>query len=282
LLKRNPNLIAPDLIICDEAHHAIARTWKNLIEQLSTSNGARLIGLTATPIRGTTAEDKELIEFFLGPDNIIDIDPGGELTPIDYLQKQGYLANVERQDKIKHDSKFIVPTAIWKAVAKSRDLPEDFLEILAQDNKRNYAIAKKLLELGKAKKRTLYFGTNRFQAKLMCAVLISFDIAAAYVDGDTPKAYRKDVINKFKSGDIDIICNCELFTTGFDEPEIQAIVIGRPTMSRILYQQMVGRGMRGPKMGGTPSFELYEMDDGLEQYGIALADRYFIDQWNEY
>ena len=45
---------------------------------------------------------------------------------------------------------------------------------------------------------------------------------------------------------------------------------------------MVGRGMRGPKMGGTPSFELYEMDDGLEQYGIALADRYFIDQWNEY
>jgi len=141
-------------------------------------------------------------------------------------------------------------------------------------------LLKKLIELGKAEKRTLYFGTNRFQTKLMCTILISLAVKAAYVDGNSPTAYRKDVIQKFKMGELDIICNCELFTTGFDEPKIEVIVIGRPTQSKILHQQMIGRGMRGPKMGGTPSFELYEMDDSLDDLGIEGTQHFIAEQWN--
>ena len=282
LLNNNPSSINPGLIICDEAHHAIAPTWKALINKLSEANGVRVIGLTATPVRGLdTAENDELIEFFQGNDHILDIDPMDSDTAIQYLQSKGYLAyisNDTQNDKIKSEEPLTIPTSVLRAASKAKELPEDFLTILAEDHKRNIAIAKKLLGLGKAKKRTLYFGTNRFQAKLMCAVLISFDIDAAYVDGETPMEYRLDVIKKFKSGDIDIICNCDLFTTGF-EPKIEVVVIGRPTKSIVLHQQMIGRGMRGPKMGGTPSFELYEMDDGLEGYGIDLADHYFTQQW---
>ena len=54
------------------------------------------------------------------------------------------------------------------------------------------------------------------------------------------------ILDKFR-----FFCNCDLFTTGFDDPKIEVIMIGRPTKSIVLHQQMIGRGMRGPKMGGT-------------------------------
>ena len=89
--------------------------------------------------------------------------------------------------------------------------------------------------------------------------------------------YRRDCIKKFKNGEIDIICNCDVFTTGFDEPKIECIFIGRPTKSIVLHQQMIGRGMRGPKMNGTIEFDLYRLKNELPS--IDLADGYFRDFW---
>lgn len=276
LLKIYPDLVKPDLVIVDEAHHAIAPQWKALIEKLCRGTGARVIGLTATPIRGDSKENEKLKKFFQY--RILEIDPENEEWPTIYLQKKGFLARVVEKPRIISDAKFVIPSSVLKAMSKYQDFPPEFLEILANSNERNYAIAEQLIELGKARKKTLYFGTNRFQTKLMCTILIALDMKAAYVDGNSPTAYRNDVIKKFKNGELDIICNCELFTTGFDEPKIEAIVIGRPTQSKLLHKQMIGRGMRGPKMGGTPSFELYEMDDRLADLGIDDAEHFSVEQ----
>ena len=167
---------------------------------------------------------------------------------------------------------------MFRLVSKSRELPAKFLEILAQNNDRNRKIAVKLMDIGKEKKRTLYFGTNRYQTQLICAIMILSGIKAVYLDGDSPISYRRDSIEKFKNGEIDIICNCDLFTTGFDDPQIEVIMIGRPTKSIVLHQQMIGRGMRGPKMGGTKEFDLYRINDSLPT--IDLADNQMGNFWS--
>jgi len=276
LLKKNPDLIKPNLIIIDEAHHAISPTWISLIEKLVKDTKACVIGLTATPIRGNSNENEKLKKLF--QNRIIEIESdGNETNAISYLQKKGFLARVIEKPKIESKAEFNIPKEIMKDLSKSYDLSPEFLSELAKNHERNYSIVKKLIELDG--KKTLYFGTTRFQTKLMCTILIAKKIKAAYVDGSSPIAYRNNVIKKFKEGDIDIICNCELFTTGFDEPKIEAIVIGRPTQSKVLHQQMIGRGMRGPKMNGTPNFELYEMDDKLENLGIEGVQNFIFNEW---
>lgn len=283
-LKKNPDAINPDLIVCDEAHNVIADTYKPTIEKL-TNNGSGVIGLTATPVRSMKGkENNELKEFFHWDPNSprtsfldIIIDEDRYDNTIDFLQKNGYLSYVNKHDIDSDNLESSIPIEIFRLASKSRELPRKFLEIIAEDNDRNRKIATKLIEIGKQKKRTLYFGTNRYQAQLICAIMLLSGINAVYLDGTSPRSYRNDCIKKFKNGEIDIICNCDLFTTGFDDPKIEVIMIGRPTKSIVLHQQMIGRGMRGPKMGGTKEFDLYRVNDKLPS--IDLADNYFGDFW---
>lgn len=284
-IENNPNSLNPDLIICDEAHNVIANTYKAVIEKLA-SNGATIMGLTATPVRAISGkENDELKEFFnWNPESPrssfldIEIDEDRYDNTIDYLQKNQYLSYPNKYDIDTDNLESQISIEIFRLASKTRDLPPKFLEVLAENNDRNRKIAIKLLEIGKQKKRTLYFGTNRYQAQLICAIMILSEINAVYLDGATPRSYRNDCIRKFKKGEIDIICNCDLFTTGFDDPEIEVIMIGRPTKSIVLHQQMIGRGMRGLKMGGTKEFDLYRVHDVLPS--IDLADNYMSDFWS--
>jgi DNA repair protein RadD len=283
-LDKNPDSLNPDLIVCDEAHNVVAKTYKPTIEKLAR-NGSPVIGLTATPIR--TLEGKgnnELKEFFYWDpksprSSFIDIkfDEDRYDNTIDYLQKNRYLSHAHKYNIETENLESIISIEILRGVSKARELTDKFLEIISEDNNRNRKIATKLLEIGKQKKRTLYFGTTRYQAQLICAIMILKGINAVYLDGDTPHSYRNDSIKKFKNGAIDIICNCDLFTTGFDDPQIEVIMIGRPTKSLVLHQQMIGRGMRGPKMGGTKEFDLYRVHDQLPT--IELADDAMSDFW---
>lgn len=275
ILKNKKKIPQPDLIICDEAHNVIARTRGEVTEKLS-EHGCRIIGLTATPARQLDSpENLELKEFF--NNEIVWIDPKNSENSIEYLQKKGFLAYPIPHTIDWEKSDFTISKDLLKLVARSRNLPENFLTILAENNKRNLAIAKQLIQLAEEEIRVLYFGTTRKQAKTMCALLISEGYSVAYVDGDSPTAYRRDIVKKFKSGEIKIVCNVDLFTVGFDEPKINAIVIARPTKSIVLYLQMIGRGMRGPKMGGTDSFRLYQMNDKFP--GIEATNEAFTDYW---
>jgi DNA repair protein RadD len=268
-LDENPDLLRPDLVICDEAHSAIAPTYKSVIQGFH-DHGAKVIGLTATPVRGIkTKENDELRDFFNDRLIAIKTDEDSSDSAITFLQKKGYLSHVNLKEFDSANLIATIPSKIWRMASKSRDLPPAFLQLIAENNDRNRMIAIQLLEIVKNKKRILYFGTNIYQSKLMCALMILNGKNAVHIDGDTPHEYRRDCIKKFKNGDIDIICNANVFTTGFDEPKIEVVIIGRPTKSIVLNQQMIGRGMRGPKMNGTYEFDLYTIADDLP--GIDLA-----------
>ena len=112
-------------------------------------------------------------------------------------------------------------------------------------------------------------------------MMIALDYSAAYVDGNSPTNYRKDMVAKFKTGEIQFIFNYGVFTTGFDVPNIDAVVITRPTTSVVLYSQMIGRGMRGPVVGGTDEFILIDVVDDIitEHGGLDDVYEYFSDYW---
>ena len=277
-IDQNPNSLNPNLIICDEAHNAIAETYKPLIKKFYRENSAKVIGLTATPVRGLkTKENNELKSFFNNQFVRIKTDEDSSDSVITFLQKKGYLSHVNEKSFESANLIPSIPSKVWKLASKSRDLPKKFLGLIAENNDRNRIITTELLEIVKTKKRILYFGTNVYQSKLICSLMILNGINAVHIDGTTPPEYRRDCIKKFKNGEIHMICNASVFTTGFDEPKIEVVVIGRPTKSIVLNQQMIGRGMRGPKMGGTLEFDLYTIADELP--GIDLAHNIMSDSW---
>ena len=107
------------------------------------------------------------------------------------------------------------------------------------------------------------------------------DIKNSLVIGDMDPIERKEAIEVFKDrkSDTNIIINYEVLTTGFDSKNIQCVFITRPTQSVVLYSQMLGRGLRGPLMGGNESCLLVDIDDNLEQFNNEMAFSHFDDYW---
>ena len=273
-LIESDNFPQPELVVADEAHNVIARTHKNVIRRLE-ENGTRIIGLTATPLRGINSpENKQLREYF--NDKIIEID-SGDMDNISYLQSKGYLAYCE-VETINSNREFILTQEQRRKFSDDHDLPPELLDRIASDNKRNIIIAERLKKLISDDKQILYFAPNIKQSKLMCAIILALGGNAAHVDGNTPIEYRRDTISKFKDGKIKCICNVNVFAVGFDAPNIDVIFIARPTRSIVLHQQMIGRGMRGPRMNGTKQFQLIRVLDILPS--VELADEYFTELWN--
>ena len=122
-----------------------------------------------------------------------------------------------------------------------------------------------LLPLAKDPKNSiLYFGPRVVDAAAVTYLLRSEGIEAGFVSGETKRATRRELIQKFRAGELRVLCNCEVLTTGFDAPKVTHLVLGRPTMSGVLYQQMVGRGLRGEKFGGTTHCVLLDCEDGIQ------------------
>ena len=184
---------------------------------------------------------------------------------------------------LKTDIKYTLTKDEWSKLAKSfeNEYPDEFVEKIANDQKRNVLITLKLLELASTCKHILVFGANISQSKLLCGILIALGFSAVYVDGESPSNYRKDVVKKFKKGEIQFIFNFGVFTAGFDAPNIDAVVITRPTRSIVLYGQMIGRGMRGVEIGGTEEFQLVDVIDNIisEHSGLDDVYEYFSDYW---
>ena len=86
--------------------------------------------------------------------------------------------------------------------------------------------------------------------------------SSAHIDGNTGQI-RKTLIDKFKTNEIQILCNYGVLSTWFDEPKIDVVFMTRPTNSIVLYSQILGRGLRGPLIGGTEFCEIYSVIDNI-------------------
>jgi superfamily II DNA or RNA helicase len=273
------------LTIVDEAHQAIAPTYRSVISNLHEKKaGNALLGLTATPGRtwADIAEDAVLAEFF--GNRKITLKVEGYRNPVQYLIEHGYLAkptfrtlNVEAGFSLSEDD--------LRDLSAQYDIPESVLMHLAEDDQRNIRIIGAVEELAQRHSRTIVFAATVNHAHLISSILSLRGTRSFVVTGLTDRITRERVITKFKSLDPQplILCNYGVLTTGFDAPKTSAAVIARPTRSLVLYSQMVGRAIRGERAGGNQTAEIVTVvDPQLPGFG-SIADAFinWEDVWDD-
>ena len=256
-------------IFIDEAHRASSRVFGGVVKQLKTQ--VKIIGLTATPGRHAdldvdNLELKQLFDSNLITSTILGSDP------IKNLQERGILG----VPKIE----FIVASDAEIFVSNTGDVSAGTLEVLSQDDDRNEVIVRELSKLVISGHKILVFSCSVDHSKLLVANLAARGILSAYVDSDMSSSRRMGVIDSFSRGENMVLVNYGILSTGFDVPDISAVVITRPTSSIVLYSQMLGRGMRGPSAGGSEDFFVLDIRDNIDSFGkVNEVYGYFDSLW---
>lgn len=270
------------LIVIDEAHQAIAPTYRHLLELLAVDPRTALLGLSATPGRSLldAHQDMELAQFFRRQKVTLRV-PGYD-SPIAYLQAEGYLANVEYDYVPYSPGKNIVMTPDEVQRLQSElDLPQSVITRLGQDHKRNFLIVSRLIEEAKAGSKIIVFACSVQHAHILAGILAAKGFRAGAITSSTNPARRRQLIADYKSPlGCQILCNYGVLTMGFDAPKTKCALIARPTQSVVLYSQMVGRAARGPKAGGNERCKIITVVDQLPGFrSVAEAFEYFEEIW---
>jgi superfamily II DNA or RNA helicase len=273
-------------ILVDEAHGAITPEYTKVLRVLGMDFTSReekqdrcpLIGLTATPFRGSSEEEtKRLVARFGG--NRLDLGVLGA-DPYRELQEMGVLARVDHT--LVDGTEILLTSAEESELKRFQRLPAAVEERLGTDRIRNRSLLASIKSLDRTvgvKWTAILFATSVQHAQIMAAMLNFEGIAAAAVSSDTDEGARRHYIEKFRKGDIQVLTNYRVLTQGFDAPAVRVIYVARPTFSPNLYQQMIGRGLRGPKNGGKPRCLIINVRDNLERYGLQLAFKHFDHLW---
>ncbi|GGS29682.1 DEAD/DEAH box helicase [Streptomyces griseoviridis] len=271
------------LTVFDEAHQAIAPTYSRVVEALTLRRDASLLGLTATPGRtwADISADEKLSEFFARQKVMLEID--GYDNPVTALIEQGYLARPDFRT-VAASSGMELSAADRRAVAATFDLPEGMVEALAANEQWNLQVVRTILDLAEEHRRIILFAASVEHSRLLVATLSALGIDAEQVTAESSPRHRDKVIARFKgpSSKPMVLSNFGVLTTGFDAPAASAAVIARPTRSLVLYSQMVGRVIRGPKAGGTSTCDVITViDPDLPGFGdVAQAFTNWEDVWS--
>lgn len=271
------------LIVVDEAHHAVAPSYRAILDHFGVfapETPRMLVGFTATPRRGDRQGMGEIFE------------------------EIGYARTLEEMIK----ARFLAPVSGWR-VASGVDLDSvrvragDFVESQLAEAvdvaERNALLLRAYQDLAPGR-RCLVFCVNVAHAKEVASLFQKAGLRAAAVWGAMPRDARRETLSRLSSGAIEVVTNCAVLTEGFDEPRLDCIIMARPTQSRLLYAQMVGRGTRlHPEKSDLLVIDvadntrkhtlvglhsLFDLHDGLELRGAnalevatklrAVAERY--------
>ncbi|WP_410603313.1 DEAD/DEAH box helicase [Amycolatopsis sp. lyj-90] len=272
-------LLDPALVIVDEAHVSVAPTYTRILRQLGLAHNKTerpLIGLTATPFRNYNDEEtRRLIDRFGGrrlDQGVFDEDPYRA------LQKLGMLAEIEHRELAGTTTELDEAELAGMQLSFQQYLPTATERRLASDATRNRRIIDEVEKLP-TDWPILLFATSVEHAKLMMAALNERGIPSATIDSATPSNERRQAIESYRSGRIRVITNYGVLAQGFDAPATRAVVVARPTYSRNVYIQMIGRGLRGPENGGSRSCLILDVKDNITNYENALSFTGLDDLW---
>lgn len=261
-------------VIIDECHGVNPRKLDTMYSQFLEAIGCKnVLGLTATPyrIQGTYFQERgnmyytaslKMINRIAGKKNgkwstfwkdiVYKIETGD-------LIEQGYLCPI----KYYRDN---VDISELQVNSTGADFTTESLEKF-WNNKRLRRVAQAVEYSDKHHERTLVFCSSIRQATNAAELITAMGIECAVVTGKTPKKEREEIIDKFKAGGVKHLLNVGVFTTGFDAPVLDCIVLARPTFSLALYYQMVGRGVRLDPDRPEKELHVYDLAGVVDRMG---------------
>jgi superfamily II DNA or RNA helicase len=214
-------------VVVDEAHHATAPTYQRVLEHVGAfrSDGPLLLGVTATPFRHDRDALGAIFAAIVHRQTILDGITGG------------YLCDLEAR-------RLHVAVDLDRIPTRAGDLDEAATEAALLAAQSQTVLAEALVQHARARKRILVFTAGVTLAHAVATAARDRGLPAEAVDGAMALEARRAVLARFAAGETRVVTNCALLTEGFDEPGIDCIVMARPTRSRGLYTQMLGRGTR--------------------------------------
>ena len=235
-----------DYIIIDEAHHASADTYQKVLAYFQPKF---ILGLTATPER---ADDTNILEIFKNTAHKLDIQTAveiGALVPVRCIRIH---TNID-MTKVRFNS----------VQYNIRDL-----DVKICVTERNQLIVDTWLEYAK-NRRTVVFCASVKHAEQVAQLFKNAEVSAIAVSGGMKTSERNEHLAKFADGDIKVLCACDLLNEGWDCPQTEVLFMARPTMSKVLYTQQLGRGMRNSE--GKDHLMVFDFVDNASQYNAPYS-----------
>ena len=220
----------PGMIVIDEAHHALAKTYKEMWERFPK---AKFLGLTATPCRLNGKGFTDLFDVLVQSWSVPEFISKGRLATYDFVS-------------IKSDG---VTQRLIDSLQKrgaDGDYQNKEMDMLLNKKPSIERLYRSLEEYGKDRKGIVY-AINISHAQKITKLYQEHGVKAIAIDSKTPAAERQQDIEAFKKGDIQVLVNVDIFSEGFDCPDVEFVQLARPTLSLAKYLQMVGRGLRVAK-----------------------------------
>ena len=220
----------PGMIVIDEAHHALAKTYKEMWERFPN---AKFLGLTATPCRLNGKGFTDLFDILVQSWSVPEFISKGRLATYDFVS-------------IKSDG---VTQRLIDSLQKrgaDGDYQNKEMDMLLNKKPSIERLYQSLEEFGRDRKGIVY-AINISHAQKITKLYQEHGVKAIAIDSKTPAAERQQDIEAFKKGDIQVLVNVDIFSEGFDCPDVEFVQLARPTLSLAKYLQMVGRGLRVAK-----------------------------------
>ena len=220
----------PGMIVIDEAHHALAKTYKEMWERFPN---AKFLGLTATPCRLNGKGFTDLFDVLMQSWSVPEFISKGRLATYDFVS-------------IKSDG---VTQRLIDSLQKrgaDGDYQNKEMDMLLNKKPSIERLYQSLEEFGKDRKGIVY-AINISHAQKITKLYQEHGVKAIAIDSKTPATERQQDIEAFKKGDIQVLVNVDIFSEGFDCPDVEFVQLARPTLSLAKYLQMVGRGLRVAK-----------------------------------
>ena len=220
----------PGMIVIDEAHHALAKTYKEMWERFPN---AKFLGLTATPCRLNGKGFTDLFDILVQSWSVPEFISKGRLATYDFVS-------------IKSDG---VTQRLIDSLQKrgaDGDYQNKEMDMLLNKKPSIERLYQSLEEFGKDRKGIVY-AINISHAQKITKLYQENGVKAIAIDSKTPTVERQQDIEAFKKGDIQVLVNVDIFSEGFDCPDVEFVQLARPTLSLAKYLQMVGRGLRVAK-----------------------------------
>ena len=220
----------PGMIVIDEAHHALAKTYKEMWDRFPK---AKFLGLTATPCRLNGKGFIDLFDVLVQSWSVPEFISKGRLATYDFVSIKSNGVTQRLIDSLQKRG-------------ADGDYQNKEMDMLLNKRPSIERLYQSFEEYGKDRKGIVY-AINISHAKKIVELYQEHGIKAVAIDSKTPAAERQADIETFKKGDIQVLVNVDIFSEGFDCPDVEFVQLARPTLSLAKYLQMVGRGLRVAK-----------------------------------